>query len=156
MSRKIFVVFHNDSNYDNHFIFKELAREFEGQLECLRENTEKYKTFSVPIEKEIKKVDNDGNKNIVAISYKIKITDIDRFMESSLSHLVDNPVKRIHKFKCKDCNSFLEYEIFIHDLINFKCLSCNKNYSKKINTIRETDSKTHLNFLTILIILFCC
>ena len=45
------VVFHNGLNYDYLFIIKELANEFEGQFECLGENTEKYKTFSVPIEK---------------------------------------------------------------------------------------------------------
>ena len=37
------------------YIIKELAEEFEGELECLRENTEKYITFPVPIKKEIKK-----------------------------------------------------------------------------------------------------
>ena len=48
---KINVVFRNASNYDYHFIIKELANEFEAKLEFLRENTEKYKTFSVPTEK---------------------------------------------------------------------------------------------------------
>ena len=38
------VVFHNDSTYDYDFIIKELADKFEGQLECLGENTEKYIT----------------------------------------------------------------------------------------------------------------
>ena len=49
---EIAVVFHNGSNYHYHFIIKELANEFVGQFECLRENTENYKTFSIPIEKE--------------------------------------------------------------------------------------------------------
>ena len=40
------VVFHNGSNYDYHFIIKELANKFDGQFECLRENKEKYKNFS--------------------------------------------------------------------------------------------------------------
>ena len=43
------VVFHNGSNDDYHFIIKELANEFEGQFECLGENSEKYKTFCFPI-----------------------------------------------------------------------------------------------------------
>ena len=43
------VIFHNKSTYDYHFIIKELACEFDGNFECLRENTEKYITFSVPI-----------------------------------------------------------------------------------------------------------
>ena len=45
------VVFHNGSNYDYHFIINKLAYKFEGQFEWLGENTEKYKTFSVPMEK---------------------------------------------------------------------------------------------------------
>ena len=38
--KEIHVVFRNGSNYDYHFIIKELAKEFEGQLECLGENPE--------------------------------------------------------------------------------------------------------------------
>ena len=38
--KEIPVVFHNGSTYDYHFIIKELAEEFEGQFECLGENTE--------------------------------------------------------------------------------------------------------------------
>ena len=37
--KEIPVVFHNGSTYDYHFIIKELAKEFEGEFECLRENT---------------------------------------------------------------------------------------------------------------------
>ena len=51
LSNEIPIVFHNGSNYDYHFMIKELANEFEGQFECLGENTEKYKIFCVPIEK---------------------------------------------------------------------------------------------------------
>ena len=47
--KEIPVVFHNGSTYDYHFIINKLAKEFYGQLECLRENPEKYITFSVPI-----------------------------------------------------------------------------------------------------------
>ena len=38
--KEISVVFHNDSMYDYHFIIKNLAEEFEGEFECLGENTE--------------------------------------------------------------------------------------------------------------------
>ena len=55
------VVFHNGSRY-YHSIIKELASRFEGKFECLGENTENFKTFSVPIEKEVTKIDKDGNK----------------------------------------------------------------------------------------------
>ena len=68
---------------------KELANKFEGQFKCLGGNKEKYKTFSVPIKKEIAKINKDGNKILVNISHKIKFIDIARFMASSLSNLVD-------------------------------------------------------------------
>ena len=42
--KKIPVMFHNGSTYDYQFIIKELAEEFEGEFECLGENTEKYIT----------------------------------------------------------------------------------------------------------------
>ena len=51
VSNEIPVVFHNESNYDCHFIMKELANEFKGKFECLGENINTKKTFSVPIEK---------------------------------------------------------------------------------------------------------
>ena len=40
--KTIFIVSHNESNYDYYFIIKELAEEFKKQFTCLGENTEKY------------------------------------------------------------------------------------------------------------------
>ena len=54
VQRGIPVVIHNGSNYDYHFIIKELAEDFKGQFECLGENAENYITFSVPIKKKKK------------------------------------------------------------------------------------------------------
>ena len=42
-------------------------------------------TFSVPLEKEIPKIDNDGNESVKTIPFKIKLTDTARFMATSLS-----------------------------------------------------------------------
>ena len=39
--KKIPIAFHNGSNYDYHFIIKELAEEFKKQFTCLGKNTEK-------------------------------------------------------------------------------------------------------------------
>ena len=77
-------VFHNGSNYDYDFIMKELANKFKGQFECFEENTDTYKTFSVSIEKEIRKVDKDGNEDSRTVTYKMKSIDSARFMASSL------------------------------------------------------------------------
>ena len=52
--KKILLVFHNGSTYDYNFIINQLAKEFDGQFECLEENTEKYVNFSVKIKKKLK------------------------------------------------------------------------------------------------------
>ena len=53
----ILIAFHYESNCDYHFIIKELAEEFKKQFTCLGENTENYITFTVPIEKEVIRID---------------------------------------------------------------------------------------------------
>ena len=80
--KEIPVVFHNGSTYDYQFIIKKLAREFNSNFDCLGENTEKYITFSVPIKKE--------HANSKISIYKLKFIDSYRFMQDSLSNLVDN------------------------------------------------------------------
>ena len=87
MLNEIPLVFHNAWYYDYHFIIKELANEFEGEFECLWENAEKNKTFSVPLEKEVTKFDKDGDESLVIVSYKMKFIDSARFMATSLSIL---------------------------------------------------------------------
>ena len=66
--KEIPIVFHNGSTYDYHFIIKELVKEFDGNFECLGENTEKYITFSVPIKKEIRNKDK-----MIEITYKMQL-----------------------------------------------------------------------------------
>ena len=39
----------------------------------------------------------------------------------------------IHKIKCKDCGCYFKYESIKNNLIKYKCLSCNKNYSEILN-----------------------
>ena len=80
---EIHVVFCDGSNFDYHFILKALANEFEGKFECLQENTERYKTLSVPIEKDDTKIDKDGSESVVTICYKIKFIDSVKFMATS-------------------------------------------------------------------------
>ena len=70
-------------------------------------------------------------------------------MTSLLSNLVNNLAEGIHKMKCKYehnnkkcetfrikykyCVCFLEYTSFKDDLIEYKCLCCNKNYQHKFD-----------------------
>ena len=50
-----------------------------------------------------------------------------RFIASSLSTFVDNLAEG------KDCNCVFEYENVNYNLTKYKFLSCNKNYSNKID-----------------------
>ena len=128
--KEIPIVFHNGSTYDYHFIINKLAKEFDGQLECLGENTEKYITFSVPISKEL-----DNGKTI---TYKLKFIDSFRFMSTSLSSLVDN-LSEIYKKECKGCKERKKIEPvcdFIglkNNKLRYKCEECKKIWLKPIS-----------------------
>ena len=146
--KKIHIASYNGSNYDYHFILKELGEEFEKQFTFLGESTEKYITFTVPIEKEVARIDKNGEatKNI---SYRLQVINTARFMACSLSNVVNNLSEGIHKTKCKYrhyakkcktcgikykyCDCFLEYTNFKKDLIEYKCFCCNKNYQQKFD-----------------------
>ena len=83
--------------------------------------SEKYKTFSFPMEKIIRKVDKDDNEDITAISSRVNFIDSARLTLTSLWNLIDNLAEKIYKIKCNDCNWFLEYESVNDNLIKFKC-----------------------------------
>ena len=112
VSKKNYMVFHNGWNYDYHFIIKELSEEFEKQFPCLGENTEKYITFTVPIEKAVTRIDKNGEEISKNISYILQFIDSARFMASSLPNLVNNLYKGFHSVKCK-----LELWLFLHTQI---------------------------------------
>ena len=89
------VIIHN-TGYDTNFIINQLAEEFKGELDCIGENMEKYITFSVPIKKKC-----DDNKTI---THKLRFIDSFRFMNFSLSDLVDNLSGRIfNSIVCTKC-----------------------------------------------------
>ena len=62
VQKEIPIIIHNAS-YDANFILNQIAIEFEGELNCIGDNMEKYITLSVPIKKEVKSC--DGEKKIV-------------------------------------------------------------------------------------------
>ena len=116
---------HNGSTYDYIFIIKDLAKEFDDQFECLGENTEKYKAFSVPIKKQL-----DNGKTITC---KIKFIDSFRFVARKLSSLVHNLSEELHKDKCIDFKSYLDYMKTKNDQLIFRCFRCKKIIKKNFN-----------------------
>ena len=102
----------------------------------LRENTEKYIIFTVPIKKEVARIDKNGEEMTKNISYILQFIDSTIFIASSLSNLVNNLSEGICRIKCefehddkkceicgikyKYCDCFLEYMNFKDDLIEYK------------------------------------
>ena len=60
--KKIAAVIHNGSNYDYHFIIKELTEEFKKPFTCLGENTKNCITFTVLLEKGVTRIDKNAEK----------------------------------------------------------------------------------------------
>ena len=60
--KQISIVFHNGSNDGYYFIIKQQTEEFEWQFTCLRENTEKYITFSLLVKKEVTRIAKNGKE----------------------------------------------------------------------------------------------
>ena len=87
------IVFHNGSVYDYHFIIRQLAEEFEGNFECIGENTEKYISISIPIKKE-----NDNGKTTM---YKFKFIDSYRFMTHYFFLIIYQKLRVIRKYHKK-------------------------------------------------------
>ena len=96
-------------------------------------NIKKYKIFSISIEKEVTKIDKDDNESVVTTYYKTKFIDSARFTADSLSNLIDNLTEGIYKTKFKDCECFPEYKSVKNNLIKYKYLPRNKDYSNKID-----------------------
>ena len=83
--KKIHIAIRKGSKYDYHFIKKELAEELKKkQFICLGENTEKYITFTVPIEKQVIRIDENREEVIKHISYILQFIDSTSLMTSPL------------------------------------------------------------------------
>ena len=80
------------------------------------------KKISVPIVKQVTEIDKDGNESAVTMSCKIKRINSARFVATSISNL-DNLTEGIHKFKCKGCDCFLEYESVMDNLRKYVYLA---------------------------------
>ena len=93
----------------------------------LRENTEKYITFSVPLKKE--------NDNGEIITYKLKFIDSYRFMQSSLLNLVDN-LSEVYVKECTKCMEIKKIKVncdffgFKSGRLNYKCKEYQKSCAK--------------------------
>ena len=101
---------------------------------------EKYITFSVPIKKEV--INNNGDKK--TITYKLKFVDSYRFMQNSLSELVDCRSEIFNSIECKSCiekiniNSECSYVGFENDRLIYKCKECKEEWERPVNQLKES------------------
>ena len=133
--KKIAIAFHNGSNFDYHFIIKELAEEFKKQITCLGENTEKYLTFTVPLENRVTKIDKNEKKlqklyltyyNLLIVQglwqthQTLSIIFLKEFIILNVN--TDTMIKNVKLGELDmSCSYFLQYIIFKDDLIEYKC-----------------------------------
>ena len=138
--KKFPIVFHKGSNYDYHFIIKEFL--FKKQFTCLRENTDKCIAFTVPIEKEVTRIDKNGEEitqniyltyyslliaqNLWQVHYQfLSITFLKEFIELNKCETCG--------IKYKYCECLLEQTNFKDSLMEYKGLGCNKNYKREFD-----------------------
>ena len=115
------------------------------------------KKFHISLFSSINKrmIDKNGKEVTKTISYRLKFIYSTRFLACLLSNVGDNLAKGIHKTKCryghedkkceicgikyKDCDCFLKQIKVKNDLVEYKCLFCNKRFrfAKKTLSIRD-------------------
>ena len=96
---------------------------------------EKYITFSVPIKKEL----NNGK----TVTHKLKFIDSYRFMQPSLSDLVDNMSVIFKSKECISCrerkkiNSECHFVGLKNDRLIYKCRECKKEQKEPIKELTK-------------------
>ena len=90
---------------------KRISRKFKKRFKCLGENTEKYITFTVSIEKEVRRINRNGGEIMKNISFILTLIDKVIFTVSSLSNLVNNLSERVHRIKYKLGNDDKKCEV---------------------------------------------
>ena len=111
----------------------ELPKGVDG-ITCLGDDTEKYITFKIQLKKEIK----DGR----FITFKLKFIDSFRFMNRSLSDLVDN-LSEINKQECIKCKERKNESIdckhigYADNRLIYRCVECKNISCKPIRSLIE-------------------
>lgn len=97
-SRSIPVIFHNLSGYDSHFIIRELATSFKGDISILPHNDQQYISFTKTVKASEKKNHRLNNGRTLI---RFKFIDSFKFLDASLDTLArdlpSNEKKNLHQ-----------------------------------------------------------
>ena len=130
--KEIPITFQNKSNYDYHFIIKELAEEFEKQFTCLEENTAKYINFSVPVQKAVTRIDKNGEEITKPYVTDYNLLIAQEFWQVHYQILLIILLNEFMKLNIS-MNMMIKYSKSKVDLIEYKFLCCNNNYKNKFH-----------------------
>ena len=83
----------------------------EREFECFGESTERRKTFSVSIKREVTKIDKDKNESVVTISHKIKFIDSANLWQVHYQILLAFSQKEFIKLNVKIVIAFLNMKV---------------------------------------------
>ena len=113
------MVFHNGSKYDDHFIIRQLPKDFKGYFKCIGENTEKYISFSITTIKE----SEEGSKKKRPDAYSLRFIDSFRFMQARLDLLrnLSEPHKNLSIDVLKE-RFYNTYQLCDNNIEKFKLL----------------------------------
>ena len=117
-------------------------------MNCIGENSEKYKTFSVIVKTEEITVKNkDGNEKEVNLNYSRKFIDSFNFMNMSLDTIVNN-LSELYNQKCIYCKEKnkikqCKYSKIHNKKVFLQCLECENYQYKQINYYTKKFSNTY-------------
>ena len=117
----------------------------------------KLQTFPFPTEKDVAKIDKDSNQSVVTVSQNKIYRQYKIYGKLRYQILLIILQKKFIKLNVKIVIAFFEQESVQDSLIIYKCLSCNKDQSKKLKNNLKRDSRTSFSFVMMIpIYLFRC
>ena len=119
----------------------------------------KIQTFSVLIKTEMAKIDIDGNESVASICpTKQNLLIVQDLWQAYYQILLIIWQKKLVKeLDIKIVIVFLNMKVPKDNLIKYKCMSCNKDYSNKFDENLKRNLRQHLSCsIKISINLFCC
>ena len=115
-------------------IIKELANEFREDIQCIPEDKEKYKSFSIPI---MYKTVNEYD-----ILYNLRFVDSNRFMMGSLNNHVNN-LSELYVCNCLDKSAQKIKIKYSNKNIYTRCKSCAKRSKQSIDLLKSKFPNTY-------------
>ena len=137
--RDIPVVIHNGSNYGFHLIIKELAKEFTEEINCIPEDKEKCKSFSIPIK--YKSVTSSSGEDY-EVPLNLRFIDSNKFLMGSLDNHVNN-LSELYDCNCSDKGNQKIKIKYDNKIIYTRRKTCTKRSKLSIDLLKSKFPNTY-------------